>query len=108
MLAQVLGGQGGDPVRTGRLQVLADARRGERAAVADQGDAETLPHPVHLPSQRGRSGRVARKHLDREGQPAAEHTSPNAICCLPLFPSRLQPNAASGQSRPLREQELTS
>ena len=87
-LAQVLGRQGGDPVQTGRLQVRADAGRGEHAAVADQrdaSDAETLPDLVHLPSQRGRIGRVPGEHLDRQGAASGRAQQPEHDLLLALL-----------------------
>ena len=87
-LAQVLGCQGGDPVQTGRQQFLADARRREHAAVADQGDAgdaEALADAVHLPSQRGRIGRVAREHLDRQGAAGGRAQQPEHDLLLALL-----------------------
>ena len=36
------------------------------------------------------------------GQPSAAHSRPKVICSLPLLPSLLWPNAASGQQRPSR------
>ena len=70
--AQVLGAQCRDPVQPGRLEVLADARRGEHAAVAhqgDAGDAEALADAPHPGADRGRVGGVAGERLD--GQRAA-------------------------------------
>ena len=87
-LAQVLGCQGGDPVQTGRLQVLADAGRGEHAAVADQGDAgdaETLLNPLHLPTQRGWIGRVPGEHLDSQGTAIGRAQQPEHDLLLALF-----------------------
>ena len=67
-LADVPGLQGRDPVEPGRLEVLADAGRGQHPPVADQRhavDAEALADLVHLIGERGGIGRVPGEHLDR-------------------------------------------
>ncbi len=99
----MLGRQGGDPVQTGRLQVRADAGRGEHAAVADQrdaGDAETLPDLVHLPSHRGRIGRVPGEHLDRQGAASGRAQQPEhdqgGVLEVPVGEAGLDP-ALTGQ-----------
>ena len=67
-LADVAGPERRDPVEPGRLEVLADAGRGEHPPVADQRhavDAEALANLVHLAGEGGGIGRVPGEHLHR-------------------------------------------
>ena len=66
------GAQRSDPVQLGGAQLIADARRGDHAAVPDQADAgqpETLFELVHLHRQGFRVGGVAVEHLDGHRRP---------------------------------------
>ena len=57
----------GDPVQPGRLEILADARAGDHAAVANHDhtvQAEAELELLHLAAERHRVGGVALEHLD--------------------------------------------
>jgi hypothetical protein len=72
--------QGGDPVQPDRLQVRADARRGDNTTVADEDRAregKALLDLGYLVGQRPRIGGIAVEHLD--GDRAAVAVTQQAV-----------------------------
>jgi hypothetical protein len=71
--------QAGDPVQAVGLEIVADARGGDHAAIADHRhatDAEAVLEPFDLSAQRRGIGRIAVEHFDGDRNPASRAQQP--------------------------------